>query len=177
MVLRYALAFVGIILNMSAFGLTYQKAYQILSTANISSTSSNHGVLCEVLATEKVKEMYPWAVVTSGISYSLNGQTKGELDVIAFDPDSRQAFLIIEVKCSKQFSSAANKADEQLERFAEVAGDCRYRYWNKVANYNCKDFQFNDISYKKMSYEDALGYFDLSFDLTRSEILKLIDSL
>ena len=88
------------------------------------------------------------------------------------------ADMVIEVKCMRSFGSAASKADKQLKRFAGVAGRCDFNYWGEGETYDCFDFQNKSKTFHKMSYEDAGSYgFDLSFDLSRSEILNLISDL
>lgn len=161
----------------NASALTYEKAYRLIAEQgeSLNYTKVNHGALCEVLAVAKMKELYPSATIISGIKYGpYQGSTTGELDVVVFEDDV--ASMIIEVKCSKKYYSAAAKADRQLARFRGVAGNCNYSYWGEWRDYSCENFQGSSPIYTKMSYEDA-SEFELDFDLTRTEILQLIDDL
>ncbi|SMF29904.1 hypothetical protein [Pseudobacteriovorax antillogorgiicola] len=177
MIPKFMFAFIAWSAVSNAYGLSYQKAYQLVVEQGESMTfsSSNHGALCELLAVEKVQELYPYAQVESGIKYGPRfGNIKGELDVVVFE--GGQASTVIEVKCSKNYSSAANKANSQLNRFKSVAGDCDYDYWSEWEDYSCEDFQAAGTTFTKMSYADAYQ-FEMSFDLTRSDILRLIQDL
>ena len=179
MVSKIALVFTLFVMVSQADGMTYQKAYQLIAEQgeSLRYSSRDHGALCEVLAVEKMKEIFPRAIIESGIKYGPEGgNTMGELDVVMFE--NGYANMIIEVKCMKNYGSASSKAEGQLNRFAAVAGRCDFDYWDSYESFSCDEFQGSNKSYHKMSYLDAQRYgFDLSFDLTRDDILRLIDDL
>ena len=102
MISRLIVGFLAIAAYSSAHGLTYQKAFQLISEQGeaLNYSSHNHGALCEVLAVAKMEEVYPDAVIESGIKYGpRNGNVMGELDIVIMRDE--QATMVIEVKCMK----------------------------------------------------------------------------
>lgn len=158
--------------------LTYADAVEALSDQDLQRPSfQDHGYLCEKLAMLKMSESYDKSQLASSIVYSRNGRVIGELDVVVFDRDGL-AQTVIEVKCRKSYTSAMNSASKQLTRFQGVAGRCDYDYVDKKGKrYDCSAFK-SPIDYTAMSYTDAQrAGFELSFDLSRDQVLQLVDEL
>lgn len=76
------------------------------------------GAICEEIAQLRFSEMYPapeYEVVT-GIQYSDEDGTVGELDLIVFNKE-KVAEVIGEVKCWTNAKSGLKKAEDQRKRF------------------------------------------------------------
>lgn len=165
-------------MSHQGLALTYADAVEALSDEDLKRPSfQNHGYLCEKLAMLKMSETYDESQLASSIVYSYNGRVIGELDVVVFDRDGL-AQAVVEVKCRKGFTSAINSANKQLSRFQGVAGRCDYDYMDKDGRrYDCAAFK-SSIDYMAMSYTDAeRAGFELSFDLSRDQVLKLVEEL
>ena len=140
MILRVLIALSSLFAVSDAYSLSYKDALRIVgqSGEGLRFSERDHGALCEVLAIADLEKRFPAAVISSGIKYGPRvGQTMGELDVVIMQGGS--ATHVIEVKCSKNYSSAASSADRQLTRFQGVAGNCSYDYWD--TSYDCDHFQ------------------------------------
>lgn len=77
------------------------------------------GTICEEVTQLRYQEEYPapeYRVLT-GIAYSDQTRTIGELDLIIFDNQTNNAILIGEVKCWKDPKSGLKKAKDQRKRF------------------------------------------------------------
>lgn len=77
------------------------------------------GTICEQVTQLRYQEEYPapeYRVLT-GIAYSDETRTIGELDLIVFDNQTHNAILIGEVKCWKDPKSGLKKAQDQRKRF------------------------------------------------------------
>lgn len=77
------------------------------------------GAICEEVARLDITKEFPkpqYEVLT-GIAYSDNNGTVGELDVIVFDNNTQKAIKIAEVKCWKNLKGGLKKARDQRQRF------------------------------------------------------------
>lgn len=77
------------------------------------------GAICEEVAQLMFAEKYPepsYKVVT-GIEYSDEERTLGELDIIVFNNTTQNADVVAEVKCWKSAKGGLKKAIEQRKRF------------------------------------------------------------
>jgi len=82
----------------------------------------NNGAICEQVTRLKLQERFPELGfrIETGIVYSDDRRTIGELDVVVFRKLDGQAILIAEVKCWKNLRSAIKKAHDQRARFQSV---------------------------------------------------------
>jgi hypothetical protein len=160
-----------------ALAVTYGQAQSLArSLPEGSYSDSDHGKLCEVIGVAKMQELYPTAKVYNGVEYRDGQRVIGELDLVV--EEDGVVTHVIEVKCMKNYGSAANKANEQLDRFSRYAGRCDIDFSLEGRPFPCEIFGTADIHYGKMSYEDATyAGFDFDFDLTRKQVLTLIDSI
>lgn len=77
------------------------------------------GTICEEVTQLRFIEQYPepeYRVLT-GIAYSDEERTLGELDLIVFENSTNQAIIIGEVKCWKDPKGGLKKAMDQRQRF------------------------------------------------------------
>lgn len=164
----------GLSLAPSAFALTYGEAKSIAKTLPKQYLdSSDHGKLCEVLGVKIMQDLRPGATVLNGVAYRKRSMTIGELDLVVMQ--NNVVTDVVEVKCWSSFKKAANKANEQLDRFSDYIGRCDIDFTLEGKALPCDAFGNPDINLGKMSYKDAktAGFnFDLNF--TRNEILQLI---
>ncbi len=156
---------------------TYGEAQSLARSLPQGSYSANdHGKLCELIGVAKLQEVFPGAEVHNGVEYADGNRVIGELDLVVEQSDV--VTHVIEVKCWKNYSSAANKADEQLDRFSRYAGRCDIDFSLEGKPFPCEVFGSGQIQYGKMSYTDAdIAGFDFNFDLSRKQVLTLIQSL
>gem|GEM_PF-5784705 len=176
--MRIGMMSLVVALAPQALALTYGQAVSLARSLPPGSYSStDHGKLCEIIGLAALQEDFPDARIYNGIAYSDATRTIGELDLVV--EENGVATHVIEVKCMKDFRSAARKADDQLARFSRYAGRCDIDFslvGGEVVD--CDLFANPQIIYGKMSYRDALSSgFDYELDLTRSQILTLIDSM
>ncbi|MES2746309.1 MAG: hypothetical protein V4655_12835 [Bdellovibrionota bacterium] len=164
----------GLSLSPSAFALTYGEAKSLAKSLPIQYLdSTDHGKLCEILGVKVVQDLNPGAEVLNGVEYRKDGRTIGELDLVIL----RDSVVtdVIEVKCMASYKKAANKADDQLERFAGYIGRCDVDFSLQGKKMPCDVFGNPDIRLGKMSYTDATSAgFDYDLDFSRKEILALI---
>lgn len=167
-----AISFLG--LSTQASALTYGQATDAIKELPAQYLNgSDHGKVCEILGVAVMKELHPEATVLNGVVYKKKKMTVGELDLVVIE--NNVVTDVIEVKCWKNYNSASNKADDQLDRFAGYIGRCDVDFSIEGEALPCDSFGNPDIRLGKMSYKDATkaGFnFDLSF--TRKEILQLI---
>ena len=168
---------ISVFFSPLALSLSYEDAARVIESfpEGISYNEVNHGYLCEQLAIAKLSEFYPSERILGGVIYRDDRRTYGELDVLIVDRNFDVSH-VVEVKCMKSYRSALSKAQSQLDRFDHYAGRCDLKYVTPEGQLlDCGMFQNEDMFLLSMSYEDALPYgFDLSFDLTRDEVLDLI---
>lgn len=77
------------------------------------------GTVCEEVARLRFAEQFraPQYNVVTGIAYSDNTRTIGELDVVVFEAKTQEVVKIAEVKCWKNMREGLAKAHNQRERF------------------------------------------------------------
>ncbi len=158
----------------SALALTYGEAKSIAkSLPKQYLEGSDHGKLCEVLGVKIMQDLMPGATVMNGVSYRKRSLTIGELDLVVMK--NNVVTDVIEVKCWSSYKKAANKADDQLERFSDYIGRCDVDFSLDGNKIPCNAFGNPNINLGKMSYKDAKSSgFDYDLNFTRKEILQLI---
>lgn len=124
------------------------------------------GTICEQAARLELERDFqpPRFKIETGISYSMGGQTMGELDVVVFDAD--KVAMVAEVKCWKNFGDALQKARSQRKRFQKALGSGReLLFWHDKAKYDSAQFNelrvFESISQKggkSNGFTRELGY-------------------
>ena len=171
-------ALVSIALSLSiaesAFALTYGEAKSLAKTLPKEYLdTADHGKLCEVLGAKIVQDARPGAQVMNGVVYKKKGRTVGELDLVVIE--NNVVTDVIEVKCMAAYRKAANKAEEQLDRFSAYIGRCDINFSLEGKAVPCNIFGNPNIRLGKMSYTDAKSSgFNFGLDFTRKEILQLI---
>lgn len=171
-----ALASFALVLSFapSAFALTYGEAKSIAkSLPKQYLDTTDHGKLCEVLGVKIMQDLRPGAEVLNGVVYKKKSRIVGELDLVVVE--NNVVTDVIEVKCMVAYKKAANKAEEQLSRFADYIGRCDVDFSLEKQKLPCDLFGNPDIRLGKMSYKDATSAgFNYNLNFTRNEILQLI---
>lgn len=163
-------------LSSQAYGLSLDDVRAIVKDAPKNSYSAaNHGFLCERIAIRSVLEQKPGAEVLNGVEYRFRGRVIGELDLVVIEEG--EVSEVIEVKCMKSFSSAAEMADEQLARVDPYLGRCDVDFSLDGDDLPCEIFSAGEKpALRKMSYSDARAVgFDYDIGVSRRELLRLIE--
>lgn len=85
--------------------------------------SNDIGRLCEFIAKIIVVKKYPHTHydIKTNIAYEdLDHRPLGELDIVVFNRTSKNAEVVIEVKCRKNHEKALLHANQQLKRFKKM---------------------------------------------------------
>lgn len=164
-------------LSTHAFALTYGQAEGLAKKLPKEYMNpTDHGKLCEVLGVQVMQDLHPNATIYNGVVYKKKSMTVGELDLVVVEDNV--VTNVVEVKCWKSYNSAAHKADTQLDRFSNYIGRCDVDFSLNGKAIPCDIFGNPNIRLGKMSYSDAAkAGFDYSLDLTRSQILQLINDV
>ncbi|MBC7464431.1 MAG: hypothetical protein H7256_00435 [Bdellovibrio sp.] len=146
------------------------------------------GAICEEVAKLDIQHQFPapnFNVIT-GIAYSDQFGTLGELDIIVFDVKSDTAVMFAEVKCWKNPSQGLDKMHDQRDRFFRNirSGKVLKFDWNFDGTKEFKREQFltteKFISIaqkgaKDVGYDDELPYTLKELMQLRARILRCQD--
>jgi len=117
-------------LSSNAGAVSFDEAYRALQ--GVDEDFVNSGTICEYVARLELQKEFPPSrhEVLIGVSYLVDDQVVGELDVVIQERVSRTIEVIGEVKCWKNLESGLEKANEQEQRFrttlADVASSLRF---------------------------------------------------
>lgn len=164
----------GLSLAPSAMALTYGEAKSLAKSLPMEYLdTTDHGKLCEVLGVKILQDANPGLQVLNGVVYKKKGRVVGELDLVMLKDNV--VTDVIEVKCMSAYGKAANKAEEQLDRFSAYIGRCDVDFSVEGNAVPCDVFGNPDIRLGKMSYTDAKSAgFNFDLDFSRKELLQLI---
>lgn len=137
------------------------------------------GTICEQVAQLRFAERYqePEYRVITGIAYSDQERTLGELDLIVFNNSNNQAEVIAEVKCWKDAKGGLKKAREQRQRFLTNVRSSKaltFRYLDNPSERFTKT-QFNKTEqFISISQKGTMkAGFDYEMDYTLDELMQL----
>lgn len=137
------------------------------------------GAICEEVAQLRFTEKYPepsYRVVT-GIEYSDNDGTVGELDVVVFNTQTNIVDVVAEVKCWKNAKSGLDKAKEQRSRFLKnIKSSKALKFkWLDDPSLKLKKTQFNKVSefYSIAQSGTIQDGYDFELPYTLRELMQL----
>lgn len=178
--MKSVLFLVGSLLTISSFaGLS--EDYHALK--NLGKNLEAVGSICEDVTQLRYIEQYPEPQfrVLTGIAYSDNERTLGELDLIVFDNQTHNAVLIGEVKCWKDPKGGLKKAKEQRKRFLDNVKSSKALTfkWLSDPKEKFSKTQFNKtsnfISVSQLGTKDK--GFDVELEYTLSELMQLREDI
>lgn len=89
------------------------------------------GAICEEVARLEMQRQYGHQFeVLTGIEYSGQSGSIGELDVVVFNRRNYQVVLIGEVKCWKDMEEGLRKAHDQRQKFFKIMNSMRTIYFH-----------------------------------------------
>ena len=139
------------------------------------------GSICEQIAYIEKKNKFKLGryKIYQNVSYHSKDKTIGELDLIVFDKRKRVVKEVIEVKCSKDISSAASKSNAQLKRFKRhlkykdnKLPEIYFKSCNNIlqVHHFTKYTRFSKLTYKSVLAQ-TLGFELLSLGLSDMQYL------
>ncbi len=141
------------------------------------------GTICEEIAQLRFAEKYPapdYKVVT-GIEYSDNERTLGELDVVVFNSKTNIVDVVAEVKCWKNAKSGLDKAKDQRRRFlTNVKSSKALKFkWLDDPKLKLTKTQFNKVSqfYSVAQSGSIKSGYDIELPYTLKELMNLREDL